>query len=319
MTKRRKAAAVPACKIPWQKRMKRYRMLYLMLLPGVLWFMLFHIIPLGGIVIAFEKFNVVDGIFGSPFVGLENFKSFLNSATFSATLTHTLTISILKLVLGFPLPIIFALCLNEIRAARFKKTVQTISYLPFFLSWVIVMGISSVIFNPYTGVLSKICEVLGANYVDPTTNPNTFVAFLVLSYVWKSVGWNSIIYLACLSGVDQEIYEAAYIDGAGRWRRLLHVTIPAIKPIIAIQLILSMGSLLTSDFEQIYLFTGSQNYNPMLVAVADTFDTWIYRNGIAMGQFSNAAALGIFQSLFGACLILITNWISKKLGNEGIW
>ncbi len=159
----------------------------------------------------------------------------------------------------------------------------------------------------------------GFYILNPSKNPDTFVAFLVAIHVWKSLGWGSIIYLAALSGIDQEMLEAASIDGAGRWKRLIHITLPSIAPMIAIQLILTMGSILGSDFEQIYLYTGGQRYNPQLTAVAETFDTWIYRNGIASGAFSGPAAMGLFQSLFGAGLVLLTNKISKRLGYEGIW
>jgi len=217
------------------------------------------------------------------------------------------------------LPIVFALCLNEIHFTPFKKVVQTISYLPYFLSWVIIMGLCTVLFSEYTGVFKSICDLVGIGYTDPTQNPDTFVAFIVGSHVWKSLGWGSIIYLATISGIDQEIYEAARIDGAGRWKQLLHITLPEIAPTVAIMLILSVGSILGSDFEQIYLFQGGQLFNPMLVEVSETFDTWIYRHGIAMGSFSGPAAVGMFQSIFGALLIFSTNKVSKKLGYEGIW
>ena len=302
-----------------KKRRHKYRILYLMLIPGAIWFLLFHILPLYGISIAFLDYDVLGGIFKSRFVGLDNFRAFINSASFWNILKNTVLISLLKILFGFPLPIVLALMLNEIKCAPFKKAAQTISYLPYFLSWVIVMGISNVIFNNYTGVITTICNMFNISYTDPSTNPSTFVAFLVGAHVWKSIGWGSIIYLASLANVDQEIVEAAYVDGAGRWKRLIHITLPTIAPMIAIQLIMTMGGILGSDFEQIYLFTGGQRYDPQLTAVAETFDTYIYRNGIAAGAFSGPAAMGIFQSIFGACLVLITNKISKRLGYEGIW
>lgn len=302
-----------------KKRLRKYRMLYLMLIPGALYFILFHILPLYGIAIAFVDYDILGGIFESEFVGLRHFRAFVGSANFWTILKNTVTISSLKILFGFPLPIVFALLLNEIRAAKFKKVSQTISYLPFFLSWVIVMGITTVLLNDYTGAVKPLFELLGIDYNNPSTNPEAFVGFLVLTHVWKSVGWGSIIYLAALAGIDQEMIEAAHIDGAGRWKRMIHITLPSIAPMIAIQLILTMGSILGSDFEQIYLYTGGQRYNPMLTAVAETFDTWIYRNGIASGSFSGPAAVGIFQSVFGAGLVLLTNKISKRLGYEGIW
>lgn len=302
-----------------KKRLKKYRSLYLMLIPGALYFILFHILPLYGISIAFVDYDLLGGIFESEFVGLRHFEAFVSSANFWTILKNTVVISSLKILLGFPLPIVFALLLNEIRAVKFKKVTQTISYLPYFLSWVIVMGITTVLLNDYTGAVKPLFEFLGIDYVNPTTNPDAFIGFLVVAHVWKSVGWGSIIYLAALAGIDQEMIEAAHIDGAGRWKRMIYITLPSIAPMIAIQLILTMGGILSSDFEQIYLYTGGQRYNPMLTAVAETFDTWIYRNGIASGQFSGPAAVGIFQSVFGAGLVLLTNKISKFLGYEGIW
>lgn len=302
-----------------KKRRHKYRVLYVMMIPGAVWFLMFHILPLYGISIAFLDYDILGGIFESRFVGFENFQAFINSANFWTVFKNTVVINLLKILFGFPLPIVLALMLNEIKCAPFKKAAQTISYLPFFLSWVIVMGISNVIFNNYTGVMSGLCGALNIPYTDPSANPATFVAFLVGAHVWKSIGWGSIIYLASLANVDQEIVEAAYVDGAGRWKRLIHITLPAIAPMIAIQLIMTMGGILGSDFEQIYLFTGGQRYDPQLTAVAETFDTYIYRNGIAAGAFSGPAAMGIFQSLFGACLVLLTNKISKRLGYEGIW
>ncbi len=302
-----------------RRKLKKYRVLYLMLIPGALYYILFHILPLYGIGIAFVDYNLIGGLFESEFVGLKHFQGFLKSNSFYDILKNTVFINALKILFGFPLPIVFALLLNEIRLMRFKKTAQTISYLPYFLSWVIVMGITDVLLSDYTGVVKPLFEALGIDYSNPSKNPDTFVAFLVAIHVWKSLGWGSIIYLAALSGIDQEMLEAASIDGAGRWKRLIHITLPSIAPMIAIQLILTMGSILGSDFEQIYLYTGGQRYNPQLTAVAETFDTWIYRNGIASGAFSGPAAMGLFQSLFGAGLVLLTNKISKRLGYEGIW
>ncbi len=317
--KTRKAEQKQFRSIETKKKRHKYAVLYLMLIPGAIYYILFHILPLYGIGIAFVDYNIIGGLFESEFVGLKHFRAFLSSASFYDVLQNTLVINGLKILFGFPLPIVFALLLNEVRLMKFKKTAQTISYLPYFLSWVIVMGITDVILSDYTGAIKPLFEVLGIDYHNPSKTPDTFVAFLVVIHVWKSLGWGSIIYLAALSGIDQEMLEAASIDGAGRWKRLIHITLPSLAPMIAIQLILTTGSILGSDFEQIYLYTGGQRYNPQLTAVADTFDTWIYRNGIASGSFSSASAMGLFQALFGAGLVLLTNKISKRLGYEGIW
>lgn len=287
-----------------------------MLLPGIVFYIIFCYVPMYGIIIAFKNFMPLKGIWGSPWVGLEHFQNLFSSTFFADILKNTVWISLLKLVFGFPAPIILALMLNEIKNMRFKKVIQTVSYIPQFLSWVIILGISYSIFNEYYGVLSSVSQFLGFDYVDITKDPEYYRLFLVISHIWKTAGWGSILYLAALSGIDPNLYEAAEIDGAGRWRQLINITIPSIKQIIAIVLILSMGTLLTSDFEQIYLFTGT---NPQLLDVADVFETYVYRMGVMQLNYSFPTAVGVFQSFFAMLLIIGTNWISKKLEYEGIW
>jgi putative aldouronate transport system permease protein len=300
---------------------QRYKYLYLLMIPGALWYIFFHILPLYGIVIAFQDFSPRKGIMGSEWVGLQHLRNLFNSAMFTRTLTNTLKISGLKLLFGFPMPIILALSLNTISQKRlgnraFKRSIQTITYLPHFLSWVIVAGMSFSIFNQYTGVLLRVFGNLGIPYTDITRNPDTFVSFLVMSSIWKGAGWGSIIYLAALAGIDQQLYEAATIDGATRFQQTMRITIPLLMPICAIILILSVGRILTEDFQQIYLFAGE---NAALNRVSDVFETYIYRMGIRKANFSFPAAVGIFQSFFGALLVLGSNKVSKKLGYEGIW
>ncbi len=306
-----------------QKNMvfQRYKYLYLLMVPGALWYICFHILPLYGIVIAFQDFSPRKGILGSEWVGLQHFRNLLNSVMFKRTLVNTLKISGLKLLFGFPMPIILALSLNTISQKRlgsraFKRSIQTFTYLPHFLSWVIVAGMSFSIFNQYTGVLLRVFGNLGIPYTDISRNPDAFVSFLVMTSIWKGAGWGSIIYLAALAGIDQQLYEAATIDGASRFQQTIRITIPLLMPICAIILILSVGRILTEDFQQIYLFAGE---NASLNRVSDVFETYIYRMGIRKANFSFPAAVGIFQSFFGALLVLGSNKISKKLGYEGIW
>lgn len=297
-------------------KMKRYKYLYILMIPGILWYLLFHILPLYGILVAFEDFKPRLGITGSPWVGLKHFVNLFSSQSFPRILGNTVFISALKLFCGFPMPIILALSVNSIKNKFFKKSVQTLSYLPNFLSWVVVYGISYTLFNDYDSVFRNLLVGFGLNYSDPTANSETFIAFLVLSSIWKGMGMSSIIYLASLAGIDQQLYEAATVDGASKWKQLWKITIPCLMPICAIVLILSVGSLVGGDFEQIFLY---QRENPSLSAISDIFETYIFRNGIRAVNFSAPAAVGIFQSIFAASLVLITNKVAKKLGYEGIW
>lgn len=287
-----------------------------MMIPGFVWLLIFHILPLCGIVIAFQDYNPMVGIFGSEWVGLEHFKTLLSSKTFVNILTNTVKISGMKIFLGFPIPIILALLIHSCQNKYFKKVVQTCSYLPNFLSWVVIVGISFTLFNPYYGVLKNVADALGLSYTDPTTNPNTFIGFLVASGIWKGMGMQSIIYLAALSGIDTEMYEAAKVDGVNRFQKLWYITLPSIAPICAIVLILAVGGILSGDFEQIYLFAGN---NAQLATLSDVFETFVYRNGIRAAEFSFPSAVGLFQSFFACILVLLTNWISKKIGYDGIW
>lgn len=300
---------------------QRYKYLYLLMIPGALWYLFFHIMPLYGIAIAFQDFSPRKGITGSEWVGFEHLSNLFGSAMFMRTLGNTLKISFLKLLFGFPVPVILALSLNALSQKTlghraFKRTVQTVSYLPHFLSWVIVAGMSFSIFNQYTGVLVRLAGNLGIEYMDISRNGDTFVSFLVSTAIWKGAGWGSIIYLAALAGIDPQLYEAAVMDGASKLQQTLKITLPLLIPICAIMLILQVGRILTEDFQQIYLFAGE---NAELNRVSDVFETYIYRLGIRKGNFSFPAAVGIFQAFFGAFLVLGTNKISKKLGYEGIW
>ena len=287
-----------------------------MMIPGLVWYFCFHLLPLFGLTMAFYDYKPARGFAGSEFVGFQNFQTLFTGPEFFTVLGNTLKISVLKLICGFPAPILLALSINTVQRKMFRKFTQTVSYLPNFLSWVIVFGISSVLFNEYSGVVENMFFLLGIPYTDWTLNPSTFILFIVISAVWKGMGMSSIVYLAALSGIDPQLYEAAQVDGASRFRQLWSITLPSLLPTCAIVLILSVGTLLGGDFEQLYLF---QRGNPTLVNKSDIFETWIVRNGITNGKYSLSTALGLFQSFFGACLILITNWIAKKMGNVGVW
>ena len=294
----------------------RFRYLYFLMIPGVVWYICFHIIPLYGLSMAFMDYQIPKGM-QSDWVGFHNFEVLFANPEFWRLMGNTVKISALKLVCGFPVPIILALSVNAVGNRAFRKVAQTVSYLPNFISWVVIFGLSHILFNEYTGVVANVWDTLGLPYTDPSKNADTFVAFLVITSIWKGMGMSSIVYLAALSGIDVELYEAAKVDGASRFRQMLSITLPSIAPICAIVLTLNVGSLLGGDFEQIYLFQGS---NSELIRVSDIFDTWIYRNGLgAAGEYSMSTALNLFKSAFGAILILLTNAGAKQLGYEGIW
>lgn len=298
-------------------RLKRYKYLYLLMIPGLLWYIAFHLIPLYGIVIGFQDYTLASGsIFNNKWVGLANFKWLFTAPDFTKVLWNTVYMSLLKLFFGFFAPIILALMINAVKCKPYKKVVQTISYLPNFLSWVIVFSVFYVIFNNYTGVLKQAFTSLGWQYTDPSTNDKTIIGFLVISSIWKGVGYSAIIYLASLSGIDPQLYEAAEVDGANRWNKLLHITVPGILPTCAIVLILNVGGILGGDFEQIYLFQGS---NALIVDKTENFATYVYKIGLRGFEYSKTTALGIFQSLFGAILTIVTNKLAGKMGYEGIW
>lgn len=307
------------------KKLLKYKYLYLLMLPGLVFYIIFCYTPMWGIVIAFQNYSPFQGVFKSEWVGLEHFKTLLTSPNFYELLRNTVLISSYKLIFGFSAPIILALLLNEVKNKVFKRFIQTVSYIPNFISWVIISGIVYALFNKYYGLLSTVIQSMGLNYVDISTDARYFRAFLVISHVWKTAGWGSIIYLAALSNIDPQLYEAADMDGANKWQRLLHITLPSIKNVIAIVFILSIGSLLNGDFEQIYLFVPTSTANNFTVAnaqllqVADIFETFVYRTGILQFDFSFPAAVGLFQSFFAMILILGTNWLAKKMDNEGIW
>jgi len=292
-------------------------MYYLLLLPGLLYLIIFHYIPMFGIIISFKEYQPfmgVEGIFTSEWVGLKHFQKFFNSYYFWDILGNTLAISLLKFIFGFPAPIIFALLLNEVRNKKFMKTVQTISYLPHFLSWVVVSGLLVTLLSTDNGLINIIREAMGKESIMFLGDPKYFRQVLVISDIWKGIGWGSIVYLAAISGVDQEMYEAAYIDGANRWRRIWHITLPSISHIVVIMLIFSVGGLLNAGFEQIFLL-----YSPAVYSVADIIDTFVYREGLQSNNYSYATAVGLFKSLVSMFLLLLTNFIAKRLDQEGIW
>lgn len=299
-----------------RQRLMRYWPAYLLLIPVVAWYIVFCYVPMGGLVIAFKKFSAIRGIAASPWVGWENFERLFASAAFLQSVRNTIIISALNLVIGFPLPIVFAVLLNEITFSPFKKLVQTVSYLPHFISWSVAGGMVYMLLSPSTGAIAAIVEALGGtpqNYIGISAY---FRPIVVGSGIWKSMGWSAIIYMAAISSVDEQLYEAARIDGAGRFARIWHVTLPGIRPIIAIQLILTVGNILNVSFDQIFVLI-----TDLTLDVGETIDYYIYRVGLgSSNNFSLATASGMLKSVIGLVLVVATNKICRMLTDgEGIW
>lgn len=292
----------------------RWGALYLMMLPGIVYYLVFRYGPIYGIVIAFKDFQVFEGILGSPWVGFEHFRTLFSSPFFARVLRNTLTISFLKVLIGFPPPIILALMLNELRRPGLRRTIQTVTYLPHFLSWVIISGILFAFLSPGSGLINNWIKAAGGQPIHFMTEDFWFVVIIVVSQIWKEVGWGAIIYLAALSGIDPNLYEAATIDGANRWQQIGHISIPGIASVIVLLFILRLGHMMDAGFEQIYIL-----YNPQVYEVADIIDTWVFRNGIEQFRFSLATATGFFKSIVGLVLILVSNKLATKWVGHGIW
>ena len=293
---------------------KQHIWLYALLLPGLLYFILFKYVPMGGLVIAFKDYSPFLGIWGSKWVGFDQFKKFFSTPDFWRLLRNTLGISLLQLVLYFPAPIILSLFLNEVRHSGYKRTVQTLVYVPHFVSWVIVASLTYQLFNVSDGIINQLLNLIGVGSVDILSKSSTFWGLIVGQDIWRETGYGTIIFLAALAGVDQEMYEAARVDGAGRWRLMWHITLPAIRGTIIMMLILRVGGLLNTGYEQIFLMRNDLN-----IETADVFDTYIYTRGIKQGQYSFSSAAGMFKSVVGMILVLGSNKISKMFGESGIY
>lgn len=295
------------------KDIKSNKCIYLMLLPVLLFYILFHYKPMYGAIIAFKDFKPMLGIWESPWIGLEHFREFLGSYNFWSVLRNTVLISVYDLAFGFPAPVILALMLNEIRSSLFKRSVQTITYMPHFISLVVVCGMIKE-FTASDGVINDIIAFFGGERATMLLKPEYFKTIFVSSGIWQHIGWGSIIYLAALTSIDSNQYEAAMIDGAGRWKQLWHVTLPGIMPTIVIMLILRLGQVMNVGFEKIILL-----YNPTTYETADVISSFVYRKGLQEFSYSFSSAVGLFNSLINFCLVLSSNWISKKLNETSLW
>ncbi|WP_246066925.1 ABC transporter permease [Paenibacillus koleovorans] len=288
--------------------------LYSMILPVVLFFILFKYVPLFGSMIAFQDYNVFLGVSKSPFVGLKHFHNLFAYPEFYQVLRNTLLISLYQLVFGFPAPIVLALLLNEVRRAFFKRISQTLLYLPHFLSWVIVGGMVINFLSPKTGLMNEVIRHLGGTPVFFMQEPDYFRSIVVLSAIWKEVGWGTIIYLAALTGINPELYESAEVDGAGRLRQVWSITLPALLPTIMVLLLLRIGNVLDLGVEQLYMLL-----NPLVLSVGDVFDTYIYRIGLVGMQYSYTTAIGLFKSVVGFILLIGANQLSRRTTGNSIY
>ncbi|WP_239584501.1 ABC transporter permease [Aquibacillus albus] len=296
------------------KHVKRDRYLYLLALPGIIYFFIFKYVPMYGITIAFKDFSPFIGFTDSQWVGLQHFQRLFTGEDFWMLLRNTLAISFLNILFFFPLPIILSILLNELRSQVYKRTVQSLVYLPHFLSWVIIASLTFMLLGKSDGIINYFLNELGFGTFDFLTNPDVFWFLLTGQSVWKEVGWGTIIFLAAIAGVNTELYEAAKMDGANRFRQIWHVTLPAIRNVIIILLILRLGDVMEVGFEQVFLM-----YNGAVSEVAEVFDTYVYRVGIQQGQFSYSTAVGLFKSFVGLVLVVIANRMSKRFGEEGIY
>ncbi|NRF93801.1 sugar ABC transporter permease [Paenibacillus frigoriresistens] len=285
-----------------------------MILPGLLFFVIFKYIPLAGSIIAFQNYTPFKGMLGSDFVGFEHFVTLFSYPEFYRVLRNTLLISLYQLIFGFPAPLILALLLNEIRKVAVKRIMQTVLYVPHFLSWVILGGMMMSLLSPDSGLVNHILNSFGLKSVFFMQQPQYFRSIVVVSGIWKEVGWGTIIYLAALTGINPELYEAAEVDGAGKLRQVFSVTIPALLPTIMVLLLLKIGHILDLGFEQIYILL-----NPLVRETGDILDTYIYDVGLLSGQYSYTTAIGLFKSIVGLVLILGTNTISKKTTGDSIY
>ncbi|WP_068783001.1 ABC transporter permease [Paenibacillus phocaensis] len=298
----------------WLSQIRRNYDLYLLLIPGLVFLVIFKYTPIYGLVIAFQNFNIFKGIGGSEWVGLQQFARLFHSADFGLIMANTLLISLYKIVFLFPIPIIIAVLLNEVGRMWFKRSIQTIIYLPHFLSWVVIAGLFVNILSPSTGIVNSIIGWFGGEPVNFFMDNHYFRSLLVATAGWKETGWNAIIFIAAIAGLDPELYEAAKLDGASRVRQMFHITLPGISTTIVLMLILRIGGVLEAGTEQILLM-----YNPTVYDTGDVIGTYIYRMGLTSMEYSFSTAVGLFESVIGFILVVGGNQLSKRITGKSIW
>lgn len=298
----------------FQKKLKASLPLYLLALPSIILLFIFAYVPMGGIVLAFKDYLPALGMFDSQWVGFKHFKQFFNSYQFPITIKNTLKISLYSILVGFPLPIMLALMVNQMRNGRFKKVFQVVTYLPHFISTMVMCGMIIMFLSPSSGLLANILEKFSIKLPNLLSSPNRFADIYVWSDVWQHVGWDSIIYLAALTGIDPTYYEAATMDGAGKFKKILHIDIPLLLPTAMIMLILRMGGLLNIGFEKAFLLQNTMN-----LAGSEIISTYVYKIGMQSMQYSLSTAIGLFNTLINLILLIGANWFSKKTTDSGLF
>lgn len=309
----KKKNAAPKHKQSFLAGVKESKALYLLMLPSVIIFLLFTYYPMYGVIIAFKNFTPAEGIFGSEWVGMKNFIQYFNSYQFGLTIRNTIVISLYTILVTFPLPVALALMCNQIRAKKFKKFFQVSTYLPHFISTVVMCGMLILFLSPSTGIISKLVGLLGFQLPNLMGSAAAFPHIYVWSEAWQHVGWDSILYIATLSSVDPSLYEAATMDGAGKWKKMLHVDVPALMPTVTIMLILRMGSVMSVGFEKVYLLQNTLNSS-----TSEIISTYVYKMGLISNQYSLSSAIGLFNNVINLALLLLVNAISKKISDTSL-
>lgn len=298
----------------FKKDIIRDKYLYLLVLPGIIYFIVFRYIPMYGLIIAFKDFNIFNGIGASEWIGFKQFERLFANQNFVQIILNTIIISFMKIIIGFPIPIILAILINELRSDKFKKITQTTLYLPHFISWVVLGGIIHTFFNVADGIVNEIVKLFGKEPIPFLLSAKYFRGILVFSDIYKEAGWGTVVYMAAISGINPELYEASYIDGASRWQRILYITLPSIKSVIIIMLILRTGKVLDAGFFQVFVL-----YSPSVYSVGDIIDTYVYRKGIASSNYSLGAAAGLFKSIVALLLVITANTIARKFKETALW
>ncbi|MEN0645327.1 sugar ABC transporter permease [Alkalicoccobacillus gibsonii] len=296
------------------KNLKKNKLIYLMIAPGILYFLVYKYLPMYGLIIAFQDYKPYLGISGSPWVGFAHFERLFQDPDFWMIFKNTIVLFILQLVIAFPIPVILALMLNELRHQFFKKSIQTLIYIPHFMSWVVIVSISYVMLTLDGGIINSLLRAMGFGPINFLLSEEWFRPMYILQIIWRESGWGTIIFLAAIAGVDPQLYEAAKIDGASRLRQVWHITLPSIRSVIIILLILKIGDVLELGFEHVYLLLNSSNR-----AVAEIFDTYVFTAGLQQGQFSYSTAVGFFKGIVGLILVIGANKLAKKYGEEGVY
>ncbi|MFD0680599.1 MULTISPECIES: ABC transporter permease [unclassified Paenibacillus] len=299
---------------PLMKRLLRNRFMYMMILPGLLYFLIFKYIPMWGLIISFQDYLPYKGFAGSEWVGLKHFNKLFNEPQFWIIFRNTLILFVYNILFYFPIPILLAIMLNEVRNTFFKRFVQTIIYIPHFLSWVIIVSISYVMLTMDDGIINQLMAYYGFPKINFLLSDSWFHPIYIIQVIWREAGWGTIVYLAAIAAIDPQLYEAARMDGAGRFRQIWHVTLPSIRTVIVVLLILRIGNVLDLSFEHVYLLLNSMNRN-----VAEILDTYVYTAGLKQGQFSFSTAVGFFKSFIGLVLVVLANKLAKKFGEDGIY